>query len=401
MATNNAGPAVTTTPNIVTPTVTAGATAVPFDPSNVAIGGGTIRGTGWNEFYGFSGQNTKKWRAALARTRVGGTRAKIACVGDSTTRGMGSGSGDLFTGTQANSYPTQLAALLNARGLPAQANSLFGNGATTITTSDPRVTLGAGWAAGGTLLGGSLLAGTAATGFLGLQPSVSVDTFDTYYVAGGLGTATLNINGGATLATLDGSGASNILKNTVTGSLAANQLRVTYASGSAFWVAGIDAYNSAAKEVAVWNLGASGAKVADVRNAGSGFSFAFCLPKLAPDLTIIDLTINDWAPPTNLASYTADMQALIAAALSTGDVILMTGVPSSTSSATAVNQAAFVSANYDLAKANGIPLIDLSYRWTDYTTSNALGMYYDSLHPSARGYSDVAQSVANVLLNLG
>ena len=87
------------------------------------------------------------------------------------------------------------------------------------------------------------------------------------------------------------------------------------------------------------------------------------------------------------------MQTLITAAKASGDVILMSGVPSSTTQASQAAQQSFVTALQNLAVSNSVPMLDIWTSWYGasggWTSNNALGEMYDTLHPNGRGYPDL------------
>lgn len=362
-----------------------------FDPSSVAITGGTIDGNT------LATQKLRKWRAAVARARTGGAPAKLALIGDSTTRGMGANGAVFGSNLAAKAYPSVLAAALTKTLLPAQNNSFFGNGASTLTADDTRVTMTGGWAAGGILGVGASVITTSATGVLTFTPTANCKTFDIYYLqGGGLGSFNIDVGGvGTTL--VNTAGTSQIKKATiVAGSSSLAPLNITWVSGACF-VQGVEGRDPA-DLISVWNMGWAASKAADWNNAANAtFGPQFTLSQYLPDLTIICLTINDGSAATISPTYQSDLQALITQASITGDVALMIGVPSNTATASAANQATCLAVNQALSVSNGIPLIDLSYRWGSYAVSNPLGMYFDNVHPTAQGYADVAGAVQRMV----
>ena len=122
----------------------------------------------------------------------------------------------------------------------------------------------------------------------------------------------------------------------------------------------------------------------------------------APHLTDIMLGTNDYPAPTKtpIATFTANIQALITAAKASGDVRLLTPMPSSTSFAHLSDQADVMNALIGLASTNSIPLINLTTRFVDYTTLAANGFAAgDGVHPNNAGRTDIARSAMLGLLN--
>lgn len=360
--------------------------------------------------YNFNPAYLPKWRKALAQVRAGTGRAKVAMVGDSTTAGWGAGTGANGTdGARVKSAPYRLAEILARRGLNAKSNSFWGDanlGYTPYQAYDPRVVIGASWSRGGATTvapGGWLLrANTGVTTTTSFTPSDEVDTFDIYYVVNtGNGTFTANIDGGATLATVDTSvGTPGIYKTTITATKGAHTVNVQRTAGGAFYVVGIDAYDSTARDVAIWNLGAASWASADWAVSTNAWNPAPGLTGIAPDLTLINLGINDWKDtPVSVSTYTTNLQTLITAAKAAGDVVLVAPFPSSTARASVAQQAPFIDAIVSLGETNSCPVLSLTHRFTSWADANTVGYTYDALHPNALGYADVAQALAPLLLD--
>ena len=162
---------------------------------------------------------------------------------------------------------------------------------------------------------------------------------------------------------------------------------------------GLDAYRSSDHNLSVWNMGASGSRVNHWALGQEQYDFRNALPALAPDLTIINLTINDWAAGTPEADYKADLQVIINAAKVTGDAVLVVGVPSNPGTASLEAQAQFAGYVYELAELNDLPLIDLRYRWVSQAYMPERAFYFDGVHPGYIGCSDIAQTKARVIGN--
>lgn len=328
--------------------------------------------------YNFSSQNLRNFRKAIANVRRGVQNAKVAMIGDSTTRGTGSAT---TTGQALNGWGPQLAAALTQAGLTTGWQNVFGNPSTNY---DSRLSLGSAAVSNVTVGGGCF--GISGAGTLGFTTTQNCDTFDIYYIDGA-GVFTLNLDGGATLATVTGASAFTIKKQTVPGSLGAHTLNCVWVSGTCF-IVGIDCYNSAAKQVTLWNMGWSGSKSTDWATNAAGRDPLNCIPAtFLPDLGFICLGINDWLNATPVATYSAAIAALIAAVRQSGDVILMTPVPTQISTKALSAQQPFIDALYALAAATSCPLIDL---WGRFGTQEANStLYFDDRHPNGVGYNDV------------
>lgn len=335
--------------------------------------------------------NTRKMRNGLAQVRRGTRNSKIACVGDSVTRGQKS----VATTAQwaANGWPPQLAVRLAATGLPIMAQNVIGDGnfaSVSIANVDPRLSATGGWAgnSGAKTAGGQAFKATAA-GTLSFTPTVSVDTFEVVTLQSTAAfSLSLNVDGGAATV-LNTSNANNLLKSTVAaGALAAHTLNGVWGSGQN-WIVGIDAYNSAQKSVQLLNMGASSWKASDWADATNVYGPINTLKFYAVDAAFILLGLNDSLALADPTAYTTNIQALITSVKLTGDPIIVVMPPADISNASVAVQQAYVAAAYALAVANDIPLIDLYALWGgDDAVAQALGWKADGVHPNQYGYHD-------------
>jgi hypothetical protein len=101
-----------TIPGLSEPNLPVPAANVTGPLANATIPAGNVTGSGGL----LSLSLMPKWMQARGRVLAKTGGAKILTIGESTTRGNGSGGA---TGNMGLSYPTQLAQMLSARGLPA------------------------------------------------------------------------------------------------------------------------------------------------------------------------------------------------------------------------------------------------------------------------------------------
>lgn len=349
-----------------------------------------------------------KWRAALAKVKSGNGNAKILCApGDSTTYGYGSDG--LGVGSyRVKSWPTQLVNLfkgsLAGPGATAEWNNWFGVGnfGQLGAPSDPRLVIGSAWAASfaQSSLGGYPLVATANTNALSFTPTENVDTFVVFYIqTAAAGSFNMNINGGANTLVNVQNAATLMASATLTGVLGANTINITQNAGT-ISIIGVDAYNSQIPTVRVMNAGWSGSQINDWQIGGLTSAWPKnALKTMAPDLTLIDMTINDWVNQTNPAGYLAAIQGMITTAQLSGDVAIITGNPSQASVVPVAQQKVYVGLCAQAAQAAKIPFIDVFSRFVSWELSNPEGFNYDYLHPNGLGYADIAQAVFNVIGN--
>lgn len=340
----------------------------------------------------------KKWRAALAKARTGGPLAKILVLGDSTAIGAGS-DGTGMTNCRAKAYPAALAQLLTDSGVRSQANSFFGDGwaGVSLPVSDPRVAMTGGWSSSGnrSVLGGSSIVCTSA-GTLSFTPTASVKYFDIRYTTNtGDGSFSADIDGAGTVTQSCNSAAGVATLTLTAGASGTHTCNLNWVSGTVHIIS-IEGRDTT-DVVSVWNAGKNGAKIADLVLGGFQWSQIQSLYTFAPQLTLLCCTINDAAASTDTTTYTSNMQAMITALKTIGDVVLVTGLPSSTATTPTARADTYRYINYTLAAQNDCLLIDMTQRFISQSAAYALGLYADALHGNAAGYYEFAVPIANAI----
>jgi hypothetical protein len=179
--------------------------------------------------------NTIKIRKIKARTRNGLGRSRLGFIGDRTSRGEKCGTGEGYTNQRYYRHSSVFAREIARLGFPTNTQSIFGLSNQTVANTlleDPRLALGAGWDINSTGLfsfGGKMFTAPASTSSaLTFTPEGNVNTFDVYYVrASGKGAFTIDVDGGAVLATPNANGSSALIKQTVTTTLGAHALNTS------------------------------------------------------------------------------------------------------------------------------------------------------------------------------
>lgn len=327
------------------------------------------------------------WSAAVRRAQAGQGRAKVLCLGDSTTAGGG-------TVGRAGAWPRQLAALFAGRG--GRETNLFSD-ANLGASYDPRMVRGAGWTKNGTMgLGGFFWVSPATPTPLTFTPQTPWDTFEYYSLSGS--PVELSIGTGTPLslvpdATTPGSA---LRRGRITVAQAgltrgAHPVSLQYSVGGQATCVGFDCFD-ALTGIDFLNCGVSGWKSGDF--TGSNLKTAAVVPLIAPDLTIIDIGINDFnqAVPTAAAVFQAGVQSLIDKAKTSGDVLLV--VPNDTGGTYASNRGAFADLLEDLATNNNLQTpLDLTAALGAYSLAQVAGDMLDTLHPSVQGYGKIAAAI--------
>jgi len=370
-----------------------------------------------NHLFSFDGSRLMKWNKALAKVRNGEADAKLLCLGDSTTTGIGSSTAATIAATK--SYPGRLAELMNSYMVPAAPGLALPKSNSSSQPADNRWTIGTGWAqdpSGLIYVGfggkGMFYRGTGVTAGSLVFSDVRVlaDTFDVYYrlqpASGSTGTFSVSATGGG-VTTVDAAvtgGLNRIGKVTVTASTVATNNTVIIAGLTAAKnvdIVGVEPYLSTTKKVRIGNGGASGSKTADWTayyqgNATFTYGALDAIKAYGPDLTIIDLGINDAGGAVDIATYSANLALIIATCQASGDVILKTPLPSG-------GNTEYVRIPYEVQygahfKTLGLPVIDFNARVVDYATYFAAGfMQGDGLHGNDYSYLDMASFVLSAL----
>jgi len=343
------------------------------------------------------------WRKAVANVRAGLGRGRLIFVGDSTTLGTGAGTGGLYDLNAAypKSFPSALSVILG-NFVSTSFNSLAGfqQGQVAYATYDVRATLGANWAnSSSESLGAGFFQYTSgAVNNLSFAPAGAFDTIVVYYYSSApAGSATVNVDGGSSLGALTTGGTQTGAKSlSVTTTKGTHTVNVVPDNNGTLYVDAIVTYDSTTPAIDIIQGGHFGAKIVDLVNDAGSAAF-IPLQKFAPDLTIINCTINDSNAGTSLSSYTTNMQSLITEAELTGDVLLMVGPPSNTTAATNGTLNQYIAVLRQLAISNNIGLLNIAQRWTSYAVTNPLMPYFDTLHPEAAGYQDIGSALAGVL----
>lgn len=361
----------------------------------------------------------KRWRAALGDYQYG--LPTIYCVGDSGTYGIGSGgtgSEDDATG-DSKGYVGQLRTMFATDlGKTASGTMHAIDGRVTATT-----TLSSGGSAG---LGGTaiLISSFSTLTF----PLPSCTGFDILYVEndGTDGDSVITagwkyrVDGGAytNVATLNATtGAVQQYKSvSVTGLSQATHTidLVGLSSTNIAAICGIRYHSTSG--VCVGRFGMSGYTIVDLLGTGTSGALnvqasygqsrllkAFTMG--SPDLVIIPLGNNEcvnqstagWL--TKPALFKTALQSVITQVTAAGGCVLLVSEPRPNVAAGGASDfSEYWEIQRQLAVANThCAHISFPEIWGTYAQANSLSMTYDTLHPSRRGYGDIARILHHVL----
>lgn len=347
----------------------------------------------------------RKWSTAVAKMRNGVRNAKLVMIGDSTTAGSGStGTAGYLSGGRATCPGVKLAKRLRDSGLPAYASGAYGPPAGLTNAQykawDSRIA-GTGWGPQGSPLGGSWLlpmVETTAANSFSFTPSESINTFEIVY-----STAT---NSRVFSYAVDGGAATNVEANTGTSSLAtvtvnagsvgAHTLTIAKVSGATNYIWGIRAYDSSNKCVEVMPWGISSRRAQDGIASTNPYDALPALQYFAPDLTIINLCINEWVQAGDVATYKTNLATVIAAAQVSGDVIVQTGVPTQATTTALAVQVPYVDAAIATAIAMGAAVDDTWRKFQSRERDSSI--YTDTTHPNGAGYELMCANASRIAL---
>ena len=342
--------------------------------------------------------NSVKIRKAIANVRTGTSDAKILCIGDSTTAGVGiSGS---IQG-MPNAYPYQLANILNACGIPSAPGLAIPGHPGNL---DNRFTLGTGWnnfTIGWGANGDYQWSGGTVGNLVYTDTNVLADRYDIYYAQNTtLGTVGITATGGTTVNQSTVGTAGTVGKVTVSAASASTSNTVTFvpANNGSIHILGIEPWLSTAKKVRVGNAGVGSSRAFTNWDIGGNWSSPTCIKAYAPDLTIISLGINDAGDNQTIDNVKTAIVDLATAAQVSGDVLIMSPIPcTSGASASVIANLPLISAGQ---QSMNYPFTNLRSRWIDGDTANTNGFMSDTLHPNALGYADIAQMLKNIIIGL-
>ena len=357
---------------------------------------------------------TPHWISKLAAVKAATGNARLLVEGDSTMFG------DESNSSQANWVAASVGAdvcndLITYYGTKCRWGSWFGGGSSasygTFGYSDPRIVLGSAWTLDGTVysIGGGAYTATTSTNALTFTPTQSVDTFEVYYVQQpSSGVLSVQIDSG-TPTLINTAGTAALVKVVLSaGTPGAHTIKHLWSSGGKVDLVGDVSYDSTNPSVVVLLAGTTSATSSTFASNGASYSFgsAAALAVLAPDITVLEDGINDWATSIPVATFTSNMQSVVSALQTAGsDVALYSPIPSNPASVAQSVQAQYVAAyqalaaaNYNTGSTSALPYIDNFTAYQSFAISSGYGWRGgDAWHADAAGYQASANLVETAL----
>ena len=334
-----------------------------------------------------------RWLAALDLVYTESGMARVAFIGDSTTEGTGAGS------FQQN-FVQQLKALLNG-SVSTIDGAIHG---VADDYPDGRIVLGSGWSTVSLSSWGprtltttqNITATPAATGDLQITFPHAFDTITvTYPKNTTLGTFTVNVDGGASLGSVDTAGAIGVAQTTFTCTPGTHTIRIPPPTGGDVFILGVEAYLSTSPSVLLANGASGGTTTADWTASSPQWARLAMLDIYQPDLTVIMLGVNDAAAGVSAATFETNLTTIVTKAQLYGDVLIMSVVPSSGSTIAAL-ELQYLTKAIAVSTAKSCGFLDINAAFVDYVTANAAGLMSDVFHPSGTGYTVIAYALLDL-----
>ena len=367
--------------------------------------------------FGRNGSANARLRSMLSRVRAGTGRGKIVMKGDSTTVGQGGGTGAdpyRLTGARANRPAAVLAAGLTGAGISAVDGSVVAdNGLGAFATVplpayDPRIALGSpAWtfAPDQSFAGGALMQ-CSSGGIASFTPAGTVDRFEIAYYNAQNALLEFAIDNGVSViasgptnvAITAGAGFGKVSFATTTAAAHFFQFACNSGAGGVA-VASLTAYDSRTSAIDIKVDAALGATSANQAASGNGWRNLDHLAWEAPDLTIVNLGLNDMATGVSLATYVAGLRSIVTAARLSGDVLLVWPYPASPSFAAIATQTAFRDAAGALAQELNVAFLSLfDYFGGAFGSAYAARLVDGLVHGDAGLYADVGDAYRRCIL---
>ncbi|MFT8718168.1 GDSL-type esterase/lipase family protein [Acetobacter sp.] len=363
-----------------------------------------------NTFYNWDTKNQlQNYITKLAALKAGTltTQFRVCAAGDSTTVGVGTGTGSSgVTGCRLNGYPAQLAQQLETAGLRVSYDNFFGSG--NEPDADSRVSFVGGGAFGGvSSLGANAITLTAAgDGFVFTTGSTKTYNQITvvYVDYGSKGTFTVQVDDQAvqTAAAIANSGVVKSQTFSITEGTIGTVTVMGSGSGQQFFC-GVICEHSTQPYMTICNLGIAGGTtyqiVGPVDTAWSKYNSVTAMVDMVPDLVLVNTGINDdITDATSAQKFLGQMSATLEALVAQNSPVILAVYQPINRSDYATGIVAWRAALEAFSDAQNIPLLDLSNEFGNSPTSSGYAMF-NNLHPTEATYGKIAAVWAERLLD--
>ena len=326
------------------------------------------------------------------RLKVVGTKAErnsaILVVGSSTVAGFGS--------PGVGGWPYRLLQALERDGCQVRGEgpSFVGTARALALAGEPDTR----WSFSGTVTqaAASLWASITNGSWAQFNATRQANAVQIHYLHSG-GNFSYSINGGAAVAvTTDGTDTQAAV-TVAPVTLGLTTVRVTGTSATAAEIVAIDTYRSDLTGLRVIAAGVGGATSANFAFNGFKNNLYTARNTVVPALTLISVGGNDCALAVDLDTFKSNITATVKWSRLGASGVGIVVMPHANTYSLG-DWAPYAAALYDVADREDVPLLDMTYRWTDLTTASASGLFGSSfVHPAPNGHADYAHAARRLV----
>lgn len=356
-----------------------------------------------NYAYNINSSNIYIAKNALNSAVFGGGTMRVMAIGDGTDGGTGSNAA-AGNGLRSQSWVSQLSPLLATRfGIAAPHQNVIGGmgkSVTNYTLYNPLLNPGAcTLSASDTGPGGQMWRHGAGSGFR-FTPSAPFDIARVFWNDNPPGRdIQLNTDlGPPSPSLLVGSGTDTLRVDIIRCSPNTNFIEMSSSTGTNIGWLGVETYNTSGGKIVLENCGWENSASGDWAGASGGNTRPIVsVPTMAPHLIFINLNITDMFLGTPIATWQANIQAIINANIAQSSIVVCTSNPLSTAKyGSEASQAPYFAAIRSLALSNGLPFIDVkTLLGGTWNAANASGYMSDDQNMLAAGYAAKASIMDN------
>lgn len=362
--------------------------------------------------FALNGSTNPALKAMLARVAAGTGEGVVVAKGDSLTAGTGAAVtangqtaafAEMLTGARPYRPTAVLAQLMTAVGVPTTDAGFVGDqgvgaGGLTLPAYDPRFNFAGGtigFNADRTFAGGGIL-DLGGGALLDFAPGVPASRFEAVFYNIG-GSVSVAVDGAVPLTTtapgasvagnsVDLPNASGFTKVTFTAAAGLHSARV--AAGSRALLRSLVAYTP--NSCRILNHSACSATSGEqAAKSGSAWLNGDALRFDAPDLTIVELGINDAFQGVPVATFQTNLAQVVADAKNSGDVLVLWANAANPAVTPLAAQDAMRDACAATAAAAGVAFGDIREAMGDWP-STAARTADNSVHPNRGYHADIA-----------
>lgn len=316
------------------------------------------------------------FRGAVARAATGGAPLHILCLGDSTTGGQ-------IVGNTLN-YPAQLRTMLDREQVFGRVrNGILPVSTTTVDENN---------------VGGPQPQNVTSWSW---TPSFPVTRFTLWYLTNppvGPSTFNWNVDGGSNTAQSTSGTTNGITSLTINaGSLGTHTLNVAHVTGTATFLAGVEAWDDTIPYIAKvtrWGMSGSPGSTSTTVDYQNNPWWLF-----APDMAVINFGINSGKAEGQLYQILKTQDGLAAARSCDVLHVVPNTLGTYLGDGTYGPYSKIREVIYRVAEEMGNPLVDIERRWSALTAAQRTTFDADG-HPSGAGYHDIARLIKGALYTL-